>query len=302
MRYFILSILITGWLTAAVPVTNLPEETTWVLHLDMVRLKASKLVNPLKDILAQPEHASKMKALELITGIDPLRDFQGVTFAGHGVDKEDAVILIQGKLDRQRLETLAQAANGYQTFDESGVKAHSWLENQGDRAGKKTYAAFLTEDVLAFASKAERLKEIIHVAKGKSPSLVTQKGLGQLLTGESIVVGAARDFQNLKGQHQAMLQNLNEAKVALDERQDNVELLLAVVSKDAQSAEQLKKICEGMVALALMSQELPQAQRDLLSSARFAVQNTTQVSVTVSAPLDHLMPLIRSLSPKAKTP
>lgn len=291
MRYLILAILVTGWLSAAVPISNLPKETSWVLHLDVERLRAGCFTELARKIVTQHEGSS----VRWLWNHDPLLEWDAVTLVGLGNTREDVAVLIKGKHDQQRLISVAKLAKEYQLLEESGVTIHSWIETQGDRVNKRTFGCLLTNDLLVLTS-GDHIRTMVQVAKGKHASLDGKNGLGHFLQGEALLVGAGCEALVQKLPQYPGMQSVQKMKVVLDETQRLLTLRLAVSTQSAETAKQMKQMGETLVAMALLNRDFSPVLLEALKTIRFSLLNTNEVHAVAQLTSTQFMTLFDSLA------
>lgn len=91
----------------------LGADTRWVLHLDLEAFKKSRLGTwILTDV--QSQHSEKIKALEELLGFNLLADINHITLFGPDSREQNAVLLIEGRFNPQKITALLALNKDYQ--------------------------------------------------------------------------------------------------------------------------------------------------------------------------------------------
>ncbi|MFM2090187.1 MAG: hypothetical protein RLZZ127_676 [Planctomycetota bacterium] len=283
MRFLATGILA---LAAALPAADpLPPGTVWGLHLDMGALLAGRSGAAVRAAAAGQPHAARLAMVRALTGSDPLADLRTVTVGG-GERPESTVIVIRGRLDRERLETIALAAQDHRQVPAGARTIHAWTHE-----GRPAAGCLAAPDLLVLGGSVEHiLSALAALDGGPAADLVIPAGW----SGSAMVLASARDPGALgRGPESALLRATRGVSARL--REDGDALTLDAVA-EAGSEEQARRIQDGLKGLAALialrpPEDMPAPLATALAAAEVERQGAS-VAARVRMPLDAAMALV----------
>lgn len=237
--------------------TPIPEQSQWLLSLDLKAAQQSKLLTTLLNAI---DPARKQKAERQLQGfnamfdIDLLNVIQRVVVAGASAPDQSGVAYIYGTLPQERITTILGLSKEYTSSDYHGTDLQSWF----DAADKKTkFLAFSAKGVTLLSNNRESITAALDALDGRtsalpvnSPLALAHQNSTDLLTisaqGLATLTGAQPQVQMLK-QAEALNLTVNTP----DEQ--TLALKMGVATKDAATAQQLQQALVGIQALTMMN-------------------------------------------------
>lgn len=268
--------------TFAAPIpTGIAADALWFARADLKALKATSIGQHLMQGLHEGEADHKLAALTAVLNFDPRGDLDELVVYGHGTDGDGAAIL-RGAFDAERLETLVRAADGYTTQPYGVHLLHSW-----DDGAKRTHSCIPSTDTVVFADDVAALKRALDVLDGTAPSLTSDRqfpGLGD--RGGAAFLFAAADLAQMDKVHPqaAAFKAVESLIVSMGEAGEDLYALVEMKTPREETAANIRKILEGMSALALLGSEQNPAAARLADGAQIA-QIDNRVTLTLRIPV-----------------
>ncbi|MHC4249034.1 MAG: hypothetical protein ACYS9X_07900 [Planctomycetota bacterium] len=265
---------------------DFPGGTNWVVHFDVERLMSSGLGDKVEERLAEPRIRKVLAAAELVFGMKLPDDVRSMTFAGCGRDREKAVAYFSGKFDVERLTTLASLAKDYHTVEHAGRAIHIWRDVCPVRGERTVHAAFAREGLIVMSEGLETLKDAIDALDGSSAGV----DLSDRVDAEAFFTLVAMDLHKLPPREPGalMLSYVTDLEYSL--RATDTEVLSSFCAEitDAETAEQILDVFEGLQALVELHPEGYPEVAALIKRVEFSMEGTT-VSASGSAGIEQLV-------------
>jgi hypothetical protein len=261
----------------------IPADAVWWLHLDLAQAKNTELGRFVLGQLEQPEAQAKFAAFQAIFNFDPRHTLTGCTLYGRSQSPKDAVLLLQGGFDTERLATLARAGQDYQSHSHRLYEVHSWIDrNRPAQAGiqPRSYGAIHPGGLVVLGQNAQRLGEALDVIDGFIPSLETSDAFRQWAgpTDTAFLLAAARRVDGLTSDPRAaFLRHCAQVSMATGETGDVLFAETSLVMNDEPTAQSVFAIVQGLKALTSLRTDDPNAVK--LAQATSLAQDGAQVSI-----------------------
>tara|TARA_Y100001934_G_C12347435_1_gene773583 strand:- start:1246 stop:2211 length:966 start_codon:yes stop_codon:yes gene_type:complete len=243
----LLGVLLVGTL-AARPFSpgNVSAKAKWFVHADLQAFKKSSLG---KFVLGQADRLGKqIQSVEEMLKLDIRRDLHGVTLYGVGKEETEAVVVLHGRFDRERITALASTAKEHRVVRLREHKIHSWEDKKGTH-----YGCLLKDNTLVFSDGMQTLRETVNVLEQKSLGLETKAIVRRATAGDHpfFLLGLV-DFKALGtlDANAKILQKLNSLCFAVGQAGGDLQGRLLVQPHDKESGGQIMQIFKGMVSFA----------------------------------------------------
>lgn len=220
---------------------QIPANTKWLAHIDIEGMRSSETG---KVIFARIEadHGAKLRAIKRMFSLHPLKDLRDVTLFGDG-QKDHAVLLLDGTFDRDHIDDIVKAADDYKESDYNGVTVRSWKDK-----GVGQYAAFATPELIVFSRQEDLLRQELDVLKANT--VTDNPVLPAAGSKPLIALGATLADIELPKDAARMLKTASSLKLSAQESDGRFSLKLAADAADAKHAARLRRMLDGVVALA----------------------------------------------------
>lgn len=225
----------------------------WILHLDCDGLRPTVMGKYMLDELDKPEMKGRLGAFQTIFGFDIRNQVHGITLFGASQAPQDGVILVYADFDPNRLVTLAQGAQDYQSTPYKQQVIHSWADKRNGGQGR-VYAAFQGNRAI-FGQREDRVTAVLDVLNAGAPSLAASSsfpGVGTTGSGHFIEAAARKmDTTNLPP-NAAILKLAKTIQLVVGEKNEQMTGTLTVETDSDDAALQMFNVTQGLTALMKM--------------------------------------------------
>ncbi|MDP6794567.1 MAG: hypothetical protein QF721_01860 [Verrucomicrobiota bacterium] len=287
---FGLALALTASEAAAVDKGNISNDAKFVAHLDLDAFRASKIGTTLLEQIRTEEGREKFDALVEIVGFDPLTAFQSATLSGNG--KEDnGILVVKHKGDNSKLLAFMKLDEHYRKTEHGKHEIHGVGDRSDDERG---YVSFVNATTAVLAPSRELAGDAIDLVNGKGaakqvpPSLktISKKATNAFIT-------AYADIESIKEQidDESFKEMVKQAALVMGETGEKLILSLVVDTYDADTAQQLEAMVNGLIGFAKLGQEENPEIKDILNGLKVTRDKVT-MSVHFSIAVDKLLELI----------
>jgi hypothetical protein len=275
---------------------QIPASAKWVLHLDAEAL-GQTVFGRLVYGAVRTQHQNKLDAITLFLGSDPTTDIYGLTLYGPDSNEANAVALIHGRFDREKLLSLLALNPDYAESAHGETTLYHWQEKM---RGKPQTGTFAAVDLIVISQSQDAVKAALDVLAGQSQPLAEDAGSSLAILTEwadgAFIAAAADGLSDLAAgnEHAAVLKNSQMMSIVADEVDGQMRLFVHLEGKSDQAAQQIEQVARGMLAFAALK-----VQHDQELSALFeAIQLTRaerQIVMSFEYPSAELYEFAKSL-------
>jgi len=279
------------------------SEAKWLLHLDAQRFKDSQVGQYVMEEFVEknlPEVGPfNLNLQEIVKLVD------GITLYGNSLDVEkfeenfDGIAVIQAHPDlRAMLEAvmfMAEQQEGKAPFTVLQEEPYKLVDIDGQIS-----AAFFGDDMIVIGKKQSAIAEFSELQEGNRPDLSRHKTFQSIFSmgdGTVTVLAAAEGFQQLANLPQAqILKMANGILLSLDEKADQLTLNATLTTVDEGTANQVRQVLQGILAMAALA-NLDELQFSQLLRSAHTEANGTNVNLGMSFPIADLFTLLDTFKP-----
>lgn len=264
------SVVFAGLCLAAVPAMAAPLQKNiigpgadWVAHVDIEAFRNSaigKLV--LAELKAQGVE-DQMQNFASVFSFNPLTDVQNITLYGKGKDRSNAVAIVDGKFDAQKLISLVKMNPQFQETPYQSVTLYRWHnEDKKGGAGELMYGFVREGRGVVISTGLETLKQAADNLKGSGAG--ASSGLAaQVPSPESGTFAqiATTGIGSLAGDDPkaAILKQADLFTASAGEAGDKAFVGLRLRGQSPEMADNVTKMAQGLLAMLQMNaQQQPQ--------------------------------------------
>ena len=297
MRLFkiliILQLAVSAW-AGPLDSGDVSSSAKWVIHLDGEALWASELGAQLMEIAHAPELQAKLGAIKMLFGTDLTKDIHSITLYGPDGNDTQAVALVKGRMDRQKLVSLAVLSPRYEKMTAGESVIHRW----GDGGDKKTqYMGFASDDKLVMSQSRSVVEKALDVLAGKAGSAAGTERFSAIKRGpdKAFLVACAEDLSHMtRGQaHAAMLQRSSELAICVGQTGGFFDAKLQLQTDSPEAAVQIETMGRGILAMMQFQEDKFSELKPLLAGCSLESRDK-RVEFAFRYPLDKLMLMIKS--------
>jgi len=267
---------------------DVPSDPIWLLNLDGERLRASAVGRALSAQLDSEMLAGLWTAVESSLGFDPRQEIEGLTCYGTSSAPEEAVALVCGKFEPDRLIALARTLPDYQTIGDAWRLIHHWqnVPNNANQSVKdRTFAAIFERSIAIFGRKQAAVERALEVLEKKTPNLAASTMFPELgAPGDtSVLVAGARTVGiPMPPPYDGLARLAKSATLQVGDAGSQMTAKLILHAADAPTATQMLNLGQGLIALMKLDQSKPETVR--FAEALSVSQEGSTVSVAVTMP------------------
>jgi len=150
--------------------TQVPADVKWVIHVDFDTFATSEIWRLVNQEISN-KYQKEIDAITNLFGFNPTEDIFGVTLYGIDSNEENAVFMLYGRFDKEKLLSLLALNEAYAESEYNGQKLYHWLDEKDNQEKVGIFAA----DALIVISRSEQaVKSMIDLLSGKKTSLASQ--------------------------------------------------------------------------------------------------------------------------------
>ena len=285
-----LTLAMTAGQAAKVDKINISKDAKFVAHLDLDAFRASKIGTTILEKVRQEEGREKLDALVEIIGFDPLTAFQSATLSGNG-EEDNGILVVRHKADSTKLLAFMKLDEHYRKTEHGKHEIHG----AGDRGdGERGYVSFVSDTTAVLAPNREQAAKAIDLVNGKGAAKQVPPSLDMISKeAKSVFLMAYADVESLKEHIDDVNVNqmAKQAALVLGESDGKLVLSLAVDAYNADTAEQMEAMVNGLIGFARLGQEENPEIKDILKGLK-VTRNEATVSIHFAIGVEKFFELI----------
>lgn len=273
-----------------------PSETsakaTWFAHLNIDRLRNSEVG---KQLIAglDGEAERNLRQFERMLNFHPIDDLESATVYGTSSDPEEAVALLRGTFDTERLTGVAKDSDAYQPVAHPKSTIHSW-----DDQGKRIYATIANDRLIIIGPELDLLRTATDVVHGDSPPLDPETIYGHAGAGPAPIIVASANLGALGSLNidSKLVGKVKAIYISAGELDGKLLAYAALRTADPRSAKLVDQMLHGVLALAEVSEQVPP---EVIEAFKTKLDGSG-ISVNVSLSLKKFKELVAALEKTAE--
>ncbi|HWD17656.1 MAG TPA: hypothetical protein VHB20_00125 [Verrucomicrobiae bacterium] len=279
----------TTW-AAPINKKDLAAEPALLVHVDVDALRSTAVG---KTILADPDVQTKLAAVQAMFNFDFRSQLHGFSIYSAMEHSQDPVLILYADFEASRLITLAKAFPGFHQDTNDAHVIYTWLDEKKKNTDTPRIYASIAGSRLVFGKTEEALTSALNVIDGKGAGFNGGKLLLNSESGELVVAqGAVLKFDMDENNPSAAIFKASKAiRFKLGEVGDNVAATVSFEAKDADSAQQVSAMVNGLLAV-VKFQKLDPAILKLANGINVRQDGAT-VILNLAAPSADIVALLK---------
>ena len=276
---------------AKIDKANISNDAKFVVHLDLDAFRASKIGITLLEKIRKDEGGEKLNALAELIGFDPLSAIHGATMFGNG-EEDNGILVVKHKADNTKLLAFMKLDEYYRKTEHGKHEIHG----AGDRGdGKRGYVSFVNATTAVLAASRELAAEGIDLVNGKGAAL--KQIPTSLVSADKKAKNAFLvDYANVEDlkehiDNETVNQMAKRVAFVMGESDEKFILSISVDALDADAAENMENMVNGLIGFARLNQDENPEVKDILKGLK-VTRNEENVSVHFSVGVNKLFELI----------
>lgn len=284
-------------LAAPLQRSDVMNDPAWVLHLDCDALRQTAMGKQMLAEMDKPDAQKKLAAFEAVFKVDLRKDLHGVTVYSATKEEPDGVVLAYADFDAERLISLVQANQSYESAKRNGHTIHNWIDDKKKEVNgvkPRTYGAIYKNKIIVVGQKESRVAEALAVLDGKQPDVTKSATFAPLAKpGPGTIVQAAARKLNLPGNDPgaAVFKQAKMIWLNFGERAGKAELKLNLDANSTEVAQQMVDVAKGLIAVMALQTDKPEAVK--LAKAATVDSAAASVAIKFALPAADVVQMIK---------
>ncbi len=274
---------------------HVAKDAQWFVHLDVDAIKAGQVPQALGSLLSNSRPGPReLKQVAEWVGLELTKDLHGITVYGRRYSEPAAVVIVYAKVDRQRLMNYLQHMPGYHTDSYGNRELMVWREKPVNRNEHTVTGCFCRPGVIVFGRDAAEVKRALDVIDGTSPSLSESDPLLDVETPPGTMIQARGvDLSGVELPFKSPLVRKSKSfRIALGEHEGEAFAVAVATTESVETANQLRSVVEGLVAMAELQFESDQQISQMLEAVEISLAGKS-VMVELRGPVENAKELIK---------
>tara|TARA_Y100001947_G_scaffold158000_1_gene169768 strand:- start:1699 stop:2628 length:930 start_codon:yes stop_codon:yes gene_type:complete len=276
---------------AKIDKANISNDAKFVVHLDLDAFRASKIGITLLEKIRKDEGGEKLNALAELIGFDPLSAIHGATMFGNG-EEDNGILVVKHKADNTKLLAFMKLDEHYRKTEHGKHEIHG----AGDRGdGKRGYVSFVNATTAVLAASRELAAKGIDLVNGKGAAVkqIPTSLVSADKKAKNAFLVAYANVEDLKEHidNETVNQMAKRVAFVMGESDEKFILSISVDALDADAAENMENMVNGLIGFARLNQDENPEVKDILKGLK-VTRNEENVSVHFSVGVNKLFELI----------
>ena len=276
---------------AKIDKANISNDAKFVVHLDLDAFRASKIGITLLEKIRKDEGGEKLNALAELIGFDPLSAIHGATMFGNG-EEDNGILVVKHKADNTKLLAFMKLDEYYRKTEHGKHEIHG----AGDRGdGKRGYVSFVNATTAVLAASRELAAKGIDLVNGKGAAVkqIPTSLVSADKKAKNAFLVAYANVEDLKEHidNETVNQMAKRVAFVMGESDEKFILSISVDALDADAAENMENMVNGLIGFARLNQDENPEVKDILKGLK-VTRNEENVSVHFSVGVNKLFELI----------
>jgi hypothetical protein len=284
----------SGW-AAPLNRTQVPAEAKWLIHVDFDAFGGSEMWGLVRQGMSETDQ-KKIESFTTLLGSDPTKDLYGATLYGTDAKEENAVILIYGRFNQEKLLALLALNEAYDESEYNGQKLYHWVD---EKDNKQKVGMFATDSLIVISQSEQAVQATVDLLAGQGSSLASQEDapLAPLLEApeDAFLVMAADGLAELheNKSHAEILQNSKTIVVVVGEDNGKMYLDVDLTAETNETAMQMEQVLYGIKAFVALKHAKQPEIMSLLQAATLE-RNDNHLFLTVQYPSAKVFEMIQN--------
>ncbi len=299
---FLLGVLAVGSPLLAAPFdpSRVAENTKWLAHIDMEGLKASHIGSYVIDQIKTG--ISKKGESKVSIDVDGLlQQIHSITAYGTGLEDDpenQSVLLVQSS---PKAQTMIDGLLASQELANDGKVPFKRVASKSFPTylfANEVYMTFPSKDLIVISKQFDQVERALSVMNGKLASLKKKSPLMAATRQEGFFfIASANGLNALKNMpaQARLLQKATGLQLALGESGKNLAARITLQTADSDVASQMRKIVDGMLAMASFVQVQDPTFSRLVQSITVN-ESDRSVAIGLSYPAEEIVKLVTSFA------
>ena len=285
----IVMMMLTSWCVASpLQLKQISADAGWVVHADNDQFMDSKIGGLIVDTLNERGLEDKLIVFKNMFGFDPTKDLAGITLYGPDDNEQNAIAMLCGDFDVDKLLELLKANDTHQQYSYEGYEIHQWVDQHKNVT---QFGSFATEKLIVMGRSQERVQNALDVLDGEAEN-VRESGnllsLGNIPHGSFFVAAGDNVWELMANKpHAAVLKNTDTGAMVVGETEGDVFANISLQVPTVEAAANITQILQGMIAFAALNENMMPRLAEMARAIEIESQENT-IDVTFLKPAEEV--------------
>ena len=281
---FLILSLFSFAFSAPVQKTIIPAEAEWVFHFDLEKFFTTQFF---KLFIGQEYDGKTLKKLKVFYSqfkLDVQKDVKSLSVFGSEKDENTAVVCIKGKFDRDHLLGLLKHESSHREIPYDKHTIHKWNHDE--------FGVFARDDLVLIGKSEMAIKKALDVVTGKRENITSSpmNSYFKEVPSDAFIFSIAGNLSTLMlGLPKPfVLKKTKSAMMTAAEKEGRIVLKLDFETETVEDADKIKKIIDGLMAMADLYREEKGIDWNFVENLDFRLEGN-KVKVEASYPVQDLV-------------
>ncbi len=238
---------------------------SWVVHANQQQFKKTQKSQIIRKEMVSLGIEENLSNFATIFSFHPLDDVRDVTVYGTGNDREKAVVLIDGFVDKEKILSLLRTNPEYKDTKYGKIALHQWIdEDQKDPNNKMMYGCFYKDDLIIMSAGLDAVKLAVDVLNGSAKNAAGNIFNQTALDAKGAFIQAAgKRVGEMLEQDAAAFRQTDQLGLAIGEVEGKFYIDCRLTAKSEEAANAITQMLEGILAFISMPNQEQQILAEL---------------------------------------
>lgn len=258
-----------------------PADAQWVINIDISKFLKTNIWNTIFNAeVKDGDFFEKKDEIKKKLNFDILKDLSGITIYGKKKRSKDAVVLLHGNFDRERILDAIKEEKGKLTQEKYGKhQIYQW--NNDD------YGVFINKKLALISHNKDAVRSALEVISGKVKDIRSGSLYKEIkaIKGNPLFYAVVGDISELIRGHKSP-SFMNQAKnilITAEEAADSLNFLLKLDTANEEAAKNIQQVATGLIALAKMNKSKIEKNIEILETLDIFVKGS-ELRAKISIP------------------
>lgn len=277
-------------------------DANWVVHIDYDRFCKSQVGQIIRSEIVNASIEAEFKKFKETFSFHPINDINSITIYGQGKNHENAVALIKGRFDKDKLLGFVRMNPGYKQIEYNGMIIHQLKQPEKDFPESTTegmmYGGFYDKNLIILNRKLAEIEKALEVLQGLRPGADNDIFGDSLISNGTFFEAFVRNVSEfIDGDSNAViLRNTKQLVLEVGENNDKVFIKITLFADSRETIEGIKKLLDGIIAYLTLEKSETMELTELAKRIHLIVDDKELQIILETEPVT-LKPLIQQRFP-----
>lgn len=277
-------------------------DANWVVHIDYDRFRKSQVGQVIRSEIVNSGIEAEFNKFKETFSFHPIDDINSITIYGQGKNHENAVALIKGRFDKDKLLGFVRKNPGYKQIEYNGMVIHQLNQPVNDFPQSTTegmmYGGFYDKNLIILNRKLAEIEKALEVLQGLRPGADNDIFGDNIISNGTFFEAFVKNVSEfIDGDSNAViLRNTRQLVLEVGENNDKVFIKITLYADSRETIEGIKKLLDGIIAYLILEKSETTELTELAKRIHLTVDDKKLQIILETEPVT-LKPLIQQRFP-----